>query len=73
MSSEQLIMTLAKGRIAAAWADGEMTLEETNSSYTRMLVIAGQSLAIFSASSMSSLDVRIRVEQGEDKPCRQPR
>jgi uncharacterized tellurite resistance protein B-like protein len=31
MSNEQLIMTLAKVLIAAAWADGEMTLEETNS------------------------------------------
>jgi uncharacterized tellurite resistance protein B-like protein len=31
MSNEQLIITLAKVLIAAAWADGELTLEETNS------------------------------------------
>jgi uncharacterized tellurite resistance protein B-like protein len=31
MSNEQLIITLAKVLIAAAWTDGELTLEETNS------------------------------------------
>ena len=31
MSSEELIMTLAKVLIAAAWADGELTHEEVNS------------------------------------------
>lgn len=31
MSNEQLIMTLAKVLIAAAWADGELTREEVNS------------------------------------------
>ena len=31
MSDKNLILTLAKVIVAAAWADGEMTLEEINS------------------------------------------
>ncbi|MGD9316107.1 MAG: TerB family tellurite resistance protein [Anaerolineae bacterium] len=65
MSNEQLIITLAKVLIAAAWADGELTLEETNSMKDLLF-----RLPQLSARQWASLQMYIESPVGEAERTR---
>ncbi len=65
MAKEQLILTLAKVLIAAAWADGELTHEETNSMKDLLFF-----LPQLSARQWASLAIYLEAPIGENERAR---